>query len=325
MAVYTQVDASEFQVLLEGLGLGALLTLTGVEEGLENSTYFVELAGGQYQHLVLTVLEVDSPQQIAFSVEFMRHLSRSKLPVPTLISDSAGHVIHHLSGKRALLCERLEGAHPAEITVAHCAAIGDFLGAMHVAGANFPSTYENPQGLSWAKNALGNLLDASPENQYLSVSDQTLLREQITRFERIQEQSALPRGPIHADLFRDNTLFVGDTLKAVIDFNSAGVDCFLLDLAIAVNDWAGNTEGVFDQALVEALLNAYQRHRPLTSAEQKSWQDVLCFAAASFWLSRLVTYHLGGVDLLQKANKNPSEYRQKLHTHRMKTLVIPRA
>jgi hypothetical protein len=81
---------------------------------------------------------------------------------------------------------------------------------------------------------------------------------------------ALPRGPIHADLFRDNVMFEDGKLTGLFDFYFAGCDTFLFDLAVCLNDWcvrhsADNDDGAHDPARAQALLAAYQSVRPLTA------------------------------------------------------------
>ncbi|OUS09937.1 hypothetical protein A9Q89_12215 [Gammaproteobacteria bacterium 53_120_T64] len=330
MAVFTRVDPAELQSLLTALGLGRLLSTTEVADGVENSTYFIEVAadqpsiGGTSSRFVLTLLEAGNRQQAEFSTALAQQLQRAGLPVPHLLSDASGRAIHRLSGKPALICQRIDGTHPQQVTEAHSRAIGEFLGAMHVAGENFPLSHNNLQGLPWASVTLDTLLRELPAKEQLSVGDQALLKEQIARYRKLCEQDAeLPVGPIHADVFKDNTLFVDEELKAVIDFNSACTDYLLLDVAIAVNDWACNKRGELDPVLVKALLDAYQQQRSLTQAERQNWQDMLCFAAALFWMSRLVTRHLEASDLTRREDKDPNEYRQKVQHRLIGVVAIP--
>ncbi|OUS06176.1 hypothetical protein A9Q90_06015 [Gammaproteobacteria bacterium 54_18_T64] len=330
MAVFTRVDPIELQSLLTSLGLGRLLSTTEVADGVENSTYFLEVGsdpaatGGPSSRLVLTLLEAGNRQQAEFSTALAQQLQRAGLPVPELFTDAGGRALHRLSGKPTLICRRIDGAHPLQVTAAHCRAIGDFLGAMHVAGDSFSLSHNNLQGLPWAKVTLDTLIDTLPGAAQLSVGDRALLEAQIARYRSLCEGGAdLPVGPIHADLFRDNTLFVAGELKAVIDFNSACSDYLLLDVAIAVNDWASDKCGELDPVLVVALLDAYQRQRPLTLGERQNWQDVLCFAAALFWMSRLITRHLGASDLTRREAKDPGEYRQKLQHRLLGVVAIP--
>ena len=330
MAVFTRVDPVELQSLLTVLGLGRLLSTTEVEDGVENSTYFIELereladTGTKSPWLVLTLLEAGNRQQAAFSSALAQYLQRAGLPVPRLFCDSSGEAIHRLSGKSALICERIDGAHPREVTVGHCRVIGEFLGSMHTACKGFPLSHSNLQGLPWANSTLATLMRELPANERLSVGDEALLAEQIVRYRSLCERSdTLPLGPIHADLFKDNTLFKEGELAAVIDFNSACSDYLLLDVAIAANDWACNQRGELDPALVKALLDSYQQQRPFTLAERQSWQDMLCFAAALFWLSRLVSRHLQDSDLTRREAKDPSEYRQKLQHRLLGVVAIP--
>jgi homoserine kinase type II len=106
--------------------------------------------------------------------------------------------------------------------------------------------------------------------------------------------AALPRGPVHADLFRDNVMFEphGDTgadrLSGMVDFYFAGVDALLLDVAVCLNDWCIDLDsGRLDDARSRALVAAYQRRRPITGVEQRLMPALLRAAALRFWLSRL--------------------------------------
>jgi homoserine kinase type II len=339
MAVYTRIDQNELERLLDGLDLGRLTSYSGVADGLENSTYIVTTAlastdkpQGREKQWVLTILEVENPQQTEFSVALIKLLCREGLPVPPLAVNARGEAIHQIAGKKALLASKAKGIHPGvsgdgqnPVTTQHCAAIGDFLGRMHRQSATFPDRHDNPYGLAWALSTaetLGSSL--SPED--LRLIDEQLSLQQQLRMQNpeqdyvISEQSKMmPTGVIHADLFRDNALFDGDRLSAVIDFQSACMDWLLLDVAIAVNDWASSADGHIDSVLAEALLNAYAKQRPFIQLERECWQDVLCFAALQFWLSRLLTQFLltspdAQSELTGRSSKDPEQYARMLRS-----------
>jgi homoserine kinase type II len=108
---------------------------------------------------------------------------------------------------------------------------------------------------------------------------------------------ALPRGPIHADLFRDNVMFEAGELTGFFDFYFAGCDSFLFDIAVCLNDWCVHhgsdaADGQHDAARANALLNSYQAVRPLTRAERGLLVPMLRAGALRFWLSRLWDLHL---------------------------------
>jgi homoserine kinase type II len=105
----------------------------------------------------------------------------------------------------------------------------------------------------------------------------------------------LPRGAVHADLFRDNAFFRGGRVSGVFDFYFAGVDCFAYDLAVCANDWClvdPRRDRRLDEARTRALLEAYAAVRPLQATERAAWPVMLRAAALRFWLSRLHDLHL---------------------------------
>jgi homoserine kinase type II len=100
---------------------------------------------------------------------------------------------------------------------------------------------------------------------------------------------------VHADLFRDNAVFLNGRISGVFDFYFAGVDCFMFDLAVCANDWClvhAENDCRLDGERTRALLGAYEAVRPLLPAERAAWPVMLRAAALRFWLSRLHDKHL---------------------------------
>jgi homoserine kinase type II len=173
---------------------------------------------------------------------------------------------------------------------AHCAAVGAMVARMHLAARDFPLSQPNLRGLDWWTATTPKVLP------FLSAGEAELLRAEID-FQRSfadgEPYRQLARGPVHADLFRNNVMFDGERLTGFFDFYFAGCDTWLFDLAVTVNDWCIDQDsGVLDEVRVRAMLAAYHAVRPFTEAEQACWQAMLRAAALRFWLSRLYDLHL---------------------------------
>ena len=282
MSVFTVVTPAEVSVWLARYDLGDLLDLRGISAGVENTNYFLTTARGQF---VLTLFERLPPQSAATYLDLMAGLAGRGLPCPAPVLSRAGTLLGELQARPAALVTRLPGRPVDQPTIAHCAAIGAFLGRMHRIAAEIDIRLANPRCQDWhaeTAQAVAAHLDADAA-QLLAAA----LARQASRSDR------LPRGVTHGDLFRDNALFGDDgKLAGVIDFYFAAENNLLFDVAVAVNDWCLAADGVgLDDARTTALLHAYDRERPLANAERDAWRDELCAAALRFWLSRLFDYH----------------------------------
>lgn len=287
MAVFTAVSLDDLTQWIKQFPLGRALALDGISSGIDNSNFFLTTEKGEY---VLTIFENLTFEQLPFYVQLMRHLAQRGIPVPAPVPNLEGELVVTLHGKPAIIVSRLSGASQLDPQPVHCAEVGRMLARMHLAGRDFPLHQPNLRGLDW-------ILATAPQVQpYLSAGEAALLRTETafqSDFARGATYAALPRGPVHADLFRNNVMFEGERLSGCFDFYFAGVDTWLFDIAVTVNDWCIDlATGVLDEARVCALLDAYHAARPFTQEERDAWQPMLRAGALRFWLSRLYDLHL---------------------------------
>ncbi|MDX1374961.1 MAG: homoserine kinase [Burkholderiales bacterium] len=285
MSVYTTVTEAELGAWLRAYPVGTLVALEPIAKGIENSNFFVTTTRGRY---VLTLFERLAPHELPFYLELMAFFARHGIPCPAPVENNAGSMLSALNGKPAALVTRLPGVSVEMPTAAHCAALGTLLARMHLAGRGFAGTLENPRGPKWWRTA------AREVRPFLSPTQAAHLDEAL-RFQSLYRFPDLPRGAVHADLFRDNALFDDGRLSGVIDFYFAGIDCLLYDCAVCANDWClvhPTQDPRLDEAKTRALLEAYARERPFTALERGAWPVLLRAAALRFWLSRLRDLHL---------------------------------
>ena len=330
MAVYTEVSGKEARALLRQLKLGELKSMQGCAGGIENTNYFVTTeVEGQARDYVLTLFERLTLQQLPFYLRLMKHLAQGGIPVPDPAITPRGELVFEVNGKPAAVVDRLPGKSELAPAPAHCAAVGTTLARMHLVGRDVPLSQPHLRGLAWWNETVPVVLP------HLSAAQAALLQSELAYQNHVAASSAyaaLPRGPIHADLFRDNVLFdqVDDEphLTGVFDFYFAGVDTWLFDLAVTLNDWCVDLEtGRHDAARADRLLHAYGVVRPLTADERELLPAQLRAAALRFWISRLWDYHLPRAASMLKAH-DPGHFERVLrervtHAGLMSTMAAP--
>jgi homoserine kinase type II len=285
LSVYTPVSESQLAGWLGSYSVGRLESCEPIQAGIENTNYFVTTSQGRY---VLTLFERLPAEELPFYVNLMAHLARHGIPCPAPIADLSDQYLQRLNGKPAALVTRLAGASVERPGSAECAELGALLARMHLAARSYPAYLENPRGPKWWRSA------AREVASFLDSARRARLESELA-FQAGNRFPDLPRGPVHADLFRDNALFEQGRISGVVDFYFAGVDTFLYDVAVCANDWclrdpAGSLE--LDESRTVALLSAYHALRPFGAAERAAWPILLRAAALRFWLSRLYDFHL---------------------------------
>jgi homoserine kinase type II len=352
MAVYTEVSFDEAASFLQALGLGELQSIKGCAGGIENTNYFVDTDPGNF---VLTLFERLTFEQLPFYLHLMKHLAGRGIPVPdpqaapavsvtavvpvkqrkgaaaakpAVLSDvRPGDILHSLTGKPAAVVNKLRGSSELHPQPAHCAAVGDMLARMHLAGRDFDMQQPNLRGLPWWNETVPVVLP------HLTPEQRTLILGELAFQNHVAASSAyqsLPRGPIHADLFRDNVMFevnsAGDhnsNLTGFFDFYFAGCDTFLFDIAVCLNDWCIDlATGESDPDRANPFVNAYQAVRPLTAQERQLLPAMLRAGALRFWTSRLWDFHLPRDAAVLKAH-DPEHFERVLRQCLLRPYSLP--
>jgi homoserine kinase type II len=287
MAVFTPVTEEQAALLMSQLGLGELTDLMGIEGGIENTNYFATTDLGEY---VLTLFERLNHEQLPFYLFLMKHLAEKGIPVPNPAANRDGDILHTLCDKPAAVVNRLLGKSQLAPDAVHCAEVGAMLARMHLAGEDYNRSQPNLRGLAWWNDTVPVVLPFLDESQARLLQSELAYQNHIAQGAAYQ---ALPKGPVHADLFRDNVMFEGEKLTGFFDFYFAGHDTWLFDLSVCMNDWCidlNSGEHAPDRAL--AMLNAYQEVRPLRPAERQLLPAMLRAGALRFWISRLWDFYL---------------------------------
>jgi len=282
MAVYTQVESEELESFLAGFETGRLLSCKGIAEGVENSNFLIET---ETHHYILTLYESRTdPADLPFFLALLDHLHRAGCKVPRFIPDRKGQQIHQLAGKYACLIEFLSGVSVSHPSPMQAASTGRALAALHKALADFSGNRENRLSLPGWHDLFSQCSARELDGIHPMLADEIA---QELAFLDVHWPRSLPRSVIHADLFPDNVLMLGNTVSGLIDFYFAATDTRAYDLAITHAAWAFSADGgQYQDAIGAALISGYGEVYPLGAEEQAALPVLARGAALRFLLTR---------------------------------------
>jgi homoserine kinase type II len=308
MAVYTDVTADDLTDFLSRYQIGELRSYKGIAEGVENSNFLLHTSAGNF---ILTLYEKRvAANDLPFFLGLMEHLAARGITCPQPVKNRQGGVLGKLAGRPAAIVTFLDGLWIRRPNPGHCAAVGEALARLHLAGKDFPNKRANALSIeSWRA------LYAQAKERGDSVRP-GLCAEIAKELDALDKSwpRDLPDGVIHADLFPDNVFFLGDRLSGLIDFYFACTDTLAYDVAVCLNAWCFEPDHSYNVTKGRALLRSYANVRALSAAERAALPMLARGAAMRFLLTRLVDWLAVPGGALVKP-KDPLEYFRKLRFH----------
>ena len=309
MAVYTEVSNGELEAFVALYDIGHLASCKGIAEGVENSNFLLSTDRCRY---ILTLYEKRvAREDLPFFLGLMDHLAAKGIVCPTPIHQRSGSALGELCGRPAALISFLDGMWPRRPTPRQCQLLGEAMARMHLAGADYKGHRRNDLSVAgWRR-----LYEATAARAHeVAPGLAEEIKGELEEFE-IGWPKGLAAGVIHADLFPDNVFFLGDRLSGIIDFYFACNDFYAYDLAICLNAWCFEPDNSFNVTKARLMITAYDKVRPIPSAELAALPLLARGNALRFLLTRLYDWlnHPAGAFVKPK---DPLEYLNRLRFHR---------
>jgi homoserine kinase type II len=314
MAVYTDVSAEDLGRFLAAYDLGELKSYKGIAEGVENSNFLVHTGTGHY---ILTLYEKRvAAGDVPFFLALLEHLAARGITCPQPVKSRGGATLGTLCGKPAAIVTFLDGMWMRRPDAGHCAAVGEALARMHLAGGDFAARRRNALSVGAWRPLFAQAAERADDVQQ---GLRTAIEQELGELEKTWPHD-LPQGVIHADLFPDNVFFLGNRLSGLIDFYFACTDTLAFDVAICLNAWCFEPDHSYNVTKGRNLLASYIKARPLSVAERAALPLLARGAAMRFLLTRLVDWLNVPPGALVRP-KNPLEYLRKLRFHQKASSV----
>ncbi len=312
MAVYTKLNHNKIEEILSNYNLGKLNQFKGIEEGIENSNYFLLV---EKKKFILTVYEKRvKSEDLPFFSKLMSSLNKSNFKCPAPIINKQNQTITDFEGKKLMIVSFLEGKAKQNLSPQNCKSVGIEVAKMHKITSNFKLKRDNDLSVKSWRTLFNSVKDKCSK---IHKDLPKLIEENLNDVEKNWPVN-LPRGIIHADLFHDNIFFIKDKFSGIIDFYFSCEDFLAFEIAICFNAlcFDGLKENLsFNVTKAKNFIDGYTSIRRLSDEEKNNIKVLSQGAALRFLLTRVFD-SINKVEGAVVKIKDPIDYLKRLEFHK---------
>ena len=306
-----KLQPEQIETVLGHYPLGSVRSFERLSSGYSNDNYKVDTDQGSYLYRICKRQSLDS---ILYEMKLMQALKKIEFPAAFPIPRNDGNYVTPLGCDTAdaTQCERItiyefiQGEEP-EVNPEAAKAVAMAIGELNQLKdwKKFPR--KNPINLDNCYQLIQQFKDS--KYKYTDIFEYFI--EQTEYLEKHLSRP-VPKGIIHGDIFPDNTVFSGNNLLAIIDFEYACSDNLLIDLGVAINGFCC-PQNCLDEHLLITFIQSYNQIRRLTPEEIELLPYYIQWGGHG-----MLSWHLKN-DLLNRESERKLT-RAKEHMERVKSL-----
>jgi Ser/Thr protein kinase RdoA (MazF antagonist) len=239
--------------ILSFFDLGQPVKISPIKQGISNHNYFVETAEDVF---VVKFLVGQTAVNIENDIAIQKQLASLNMATPSYLYSTSGNYVYKKQGLQAVISRKIEGIVPTKINLKLAFEFGQKLSLFHRAVTKLPHPNAN-----------------------------SLMNPKVSGVPSVIFSHDLPRGIIHGDFHLGNALVSSaqNRVIAILDFEEAAENLFLVDLAVTIMAICTSTnDDVLDYGLMKETIRGYQSHRKLCKLEQGLLPEGINYAAKTW-------------------------------------------
>ena len=278
MARYTTLSSTALTRIVTEYPIGTCLELEEIPGGFGNSNFKLTTTNGAF---LLKICDEKDPTELNMQISLLQHLRQHAYPTvyPILTKDEKP-LIHAPFGS-VMLYPFLQGTEPLP-TPRTLTQIGEALATLHC----LPPIDGLPR-FAMGISQMRPFFKTVQATQFATHPFVESLKSELEAM-KSQRNAPLPMGLLHGDLFLDNTLFDGEEMVAILDFEEGCYDTLLIDVGMTLIGCCYTPQHQLILKAARRFLDAYNAVRPLTENEWTHLDTFVHYAALSiaFWRFR---------------------------------------
>ncbi len=285
MATLTALSLADAKPLTDAFGL-RLARIEPLSAGSVNSNFrLTDTTGNAY---FARLYEEQDHAGAVREHALVASLDDAGVPVVRALTNRTGGTLGDFQGRAFAVFPWRDGEIfcQARVSAAACFELGAALARVHLCSGRAPALPEGRFRISDLRERLRRVAAAGRPSLMPAV---TAIEQGLNEYEPLRNRQ-LEQGICHGDLFRDNVLWQGTKLCALLDFESACSSNFAYDLMVTTLAWCYGS--AFDLDLVRSLFGGYRSVRAVPAAEVSALRVEGVLACLRFATTRLTDFSL---------------------------------